>query len=96
MPISISTARSGATNTLVLIASSFTMAWAVRAAQLGNHKGIRILLALTFLGGVGFMCIKTIEYKAKWKHGVFVGSENKYRKDSLKGEGSAGHRQDGV
>src|SRR5580700_5191590 len=78
----------GATNTIVLIASSFTMAWAVRCSQLGYQKALRILLALTFLGGVGFMGIKTIEYEAKWKHHVFVGPENKYRNDSLKGEGS--------
>lgn len=78
----------GATNTLVLIASSFTMAWAVRCSQLGYQKALRILLALTFLGGVGFMGIKTIEYKAKWKHHVFVGSKNRYRSDSLKGEGN--------
>ncbi|MBI1374153.1 MAG: cytochrome c oxidase subunit 3 family protein [Phycisphaera sp.] len=63
----------GFINTLVLIASSFTMAWAVRTAQLNKNKATAVLLALTFLGGCGFMTIKYFEYKAKWDHGIFVG-----------------------
>ena len=71
-------ARWGMINTIVLLASSFTMAWGVRAAQL-NQKGLlQIMLALTFLGGVGFMCIKGIEYNAKWKHYLFPGELNAF------------------
>lgn len=68
----------GGINTGVLIASSFTMAWAVRAAQLGQRNLLRILLALTFLGGVGFMCIKAVEYKSKWEHHIFPGTLNAF------------------
>lgn len=71
-------AKWGMINTIVLLASSFTMAWGVRAAQL-NQKGLlQIMLALTFLGGVGFMCIKGIEYNAKWKHYLFPGELNAF------------------
>ncbi len=60
----------GATNTVVLIFSSLTMAWAVRAAQLGQKKLLVNLLAVTLLCGLAFMVIKTIEYKDKIHHGT--------------------------
>ncbi len=78
----------GAINTVVLLLSSFTMAWGVRAAQLGQKSLLVILLALTLLGGVGFMVIKTIEYAGKWKHvsydspdawySLFIGERNAF------------------
>ena len=64
----------GGINTIVLILSSFTMAWAVRAAQLNQRKLLVTLLALTLLGGFGFMSIKAIEYNHKWKHGLLWGA----------------------
>ncbi len=63
----------GAINTVVLLTSSLTMAWAVRCAQLNYRRGLIVLLALTFLGGCGFMGIKYVEYQAKWKHGLLWG-----------------------
>jgi cytochrome c oxidase subunit III len=60
----------GGINTAVLIASSFTMAWAVRCAQLNQRRGLIILLVLTLLGGCGFLGIKYIEYNHKWKDGL--------------------------
>ncbi|MEM7626154.1 MAG: cytochrome c oxidase subunit 3 [Planctomycetota bacterium] len=72
----------GAVNTIVLLASSFTMAWGVRAAQLGQ-KGILVtMLSLTLLGGAGFMVIKTIEYSSKWEHDLWVGGLNAFYQDS--------------
>lgn len=76
----------GGINTGVLIASSFTMAWAVRAAQLGNRNLLRVLLFLTFLGGVGFMCIKAVEYKSKWEHHIFPGTLNAFNPKTGKPE----------
>lgn len=70
----------GAVNTCILIASSFTMAWAVRLVQINKIRAAVICLILTFLGGVGFMCIKAVEYEHKWKDHVFPGAENKYSK----------------
>lgn len=63
----------GAFNTIVLIASSFTMAWGVRTAQLGRRGPTLILLGLTFLGGVGFMCVKYVEYAHKFHAGIGPG-----------------------
>jgi len=68
----------GAINTAVLLASSFTMAWAVRAAQLGQKQLLVTLLALTFMGGVGFMIIKGIEYQAKFEHALYPGAQNAF------------------
>lgn len=58
--------RLGATNTAVLIASSFTMALAVRSAQLGKRKAIMAFLALTILLGLVFLGIKGVEYHEKY------------------------------
>ena len=64
----------GGTNTVILLCSSLTMAWAVRAAQLGERKLLVVLLALTLLGAMGFLGIKYIEYKEKWEHGLLWGA----------------------
>jgi cytochrome c oxidase subunit 3 len=64
----------GGTNTVILLCSSLTMAWAVRASQLGQRKLLITLLSLTLLGGFGFMGIKYVEYKAKWEHGLLPGT----------------------
>jgi len=64
----------GGTNTVILLCSSLTMAWAVRAAQLGQRRLLILLLSLTICGGFGFMGIKYVEYKAKWEHGLLPGT----------------------
>jgi cytochrome c oxidase subunit III len=56
----------GGINTAVLIASSLTMALAVRQGQLGNGKGIVVFLLLTMLLGGTFLGIKGIEYGHKF------------------------------
>ena len=56
----------GATNTAVLIFSSFTMVLAVRSAKLGLKKPLIIFLILTMLLGVAFLVIKGIEYHTKY------------------------------
>src|SRR5687767_752985 len=68
----------GGINTVVLITSSLTMAWAVRASQLGRQSVLWMCLAATLLGGFGFMAIKAIEYKSKWDEHVFVGAANRF------------------
>jgi len=64
----------GAVNTVVLILSSFTMAWGVTAAQLGQTKLLKFLLSLTIAGGATFMVIKYFEYKAKIDHQTVWGA----------------------
>jgi len=66
----------GAINTVILIASSFTMAWAVRASQLSQRTLMLWLLIATFLGGCGFMGIKAVEYYEKFDHDLWPGQWN--------------------
>jgi cytochrome c oxidase subunit III len=63
----------GALNTVVLIFSSFTMAWAVRAAQLGQTKLLIRLLTITLACAGVFLCVKAVEYKNKWDEGLLPG-----------------------
>ena len=64
----------GALNTAVLIGSSFTMAMAVRAAQLGQRRGTSaFLLGTIALGGV-FLGVKVIEYGHKVHDGFVPGA----------------------
>lgn len=60
----------GALNTVVLIFSSFTIAWAVRAAQLKQIKLLRWLIIATMVCAFVFMGVKYVEYSSKWKHGL--------------------------
>jgi cytochrome c oxidase subunit III len=68
----------GALNTVILISSSLTMAWGVRAAQMNNRGLLIVCLILTLLGAAGFMVVKTVEYSAKWREDVWIGQWNKY------------------
>lgn len=60
----------GAINTAVLIFSSFTMAWAVRNAQLGQKKLLIANLTITIACAFGFLGIKYIEYSHKFHDGL--------------------------
>lgn len=68
----------GGINTAILLASSFTMALAVRAAQLGQQKALVILLLLTLGGGFGFLIIKYQEYTSKFAENIWPGQSNLY------------------
>ncbi len=81
-------ARLGGINTVVLITSSLTMAMAVRAAQLGLKKQIPVLLALTFLGGLGFMCVKYFEYSHKFHDALLPGTHYMLR-EAVEGHGGS-------
>ncbi|MEW6337965.1 MAG: cytochrome c oxidase subunit 3 family protein [Acidobacteriota bacterium] len=63
----------GGINTGVLIFSSLTMAWAVRAAQKGQQRALKWLLAVTIACGFVFLGIKFVEYQHKWKEGLLWG-----------------------
>jgi cytochrome c oxidase subunit 3 len=65
----------GALNTVVLIFSSFTMAWAVRASQLGQRGLLIALLSVTWLCGLTFMGVKYKEYSHKFHDGLLWGTE---------------------
>ena len=58
--------RLGGFNTVVLIASSLTMALAVRSAQTGARKPTVVWLLLTIALGLTFLGVKVIEYAEKF------------------------------
>jgi cytochrome c oxidase subunit 3 len=57
----------GSLNTLVLITSSLTMAMGVWSAETKRQKGLIWSLVLTLILGIGFLGIKTVEYKEKFE-----------------------------
>ena len=63
----------GAINTVVLIVSSVTMAIAVTAAQRGRRWPVIVALGITFLCGVTFMAIKSVEYGHKFHENLVWG-----------------------
>ena len=80
----------GALNTAILIFSSFTMAMAVRQAQLGKNGQVMGLLIVTLLCGFGFLGVKAVEYEAKWKHGLLWGTSFKPVEHGEHGAGATG------
>jgi cytochrome c oxidase subunit III len=64
----------GAINTMVLLASSLTVAWSIRGAQMDNRKVLFWnLVATVCLAGV-FMVIKYFEYTHKFELGIYPGA----------------------
>lgn len=63
----------GAINTAILLLSSFTMAWAVRCAQLGKQRGLINCLVVTMACAFVFLGIKFVEYRTKWEHHMVPG-----------------------
>lgn len=63
----------GATNTIVLLVSSFTAASAVRNAQLGETSKLKMNLFITLLCASAFMGIKYVEYSHKYHAGLLWG-----------------------
>jgi cytochrome c oxidase subunit 3 len=63
----------GTINTAVLICSSFTMALAVRAGQIGQNRLVKIFLCLTIVLGIVFLGIKFTEYYQKFDEHLVPG-----------------------
>ncbi|MEQ1825934.1 MAG: cytochrome c oxidase subunit 3, partial [Pirellula sp.] len=63
----------GAINTGVLLFSSLTMAWAVRAAQLKETKTLIGMLGATLGCAAIFLGVKAVEYSHKWGLGLLPG-----------------------
>lgn len=66
--------RLGALNTVVLIGSSLSAAWAVRLAQLGRRRGLQVAVLVTIALAAAFMVVKYLEYSHKLHHGVGWGA----------------------
>ena len=65
----------GAINTAVLICSSLTAAWSVRAAQLGQRKLMIGCIVVTIACAFGFLGIKYVEYEHKFHEGLLWGEK---------------------
>jgi cytochrome c oxidase subunit 3 len=63
----------GATNTVVLICSSFSMALAVRSAMTGQKRLQITFLSITLALAATFLVIKYFEYSEKIAHGYLPG-----------------------
>ena len=63
-------------NTAVLISSSVTMVMAWASLKLNNFAKYKLYMGLTFLAGVGFLVIKTIEYSEKFEHHYYPSTNN--------------------
>ena len=66
--------RLGALNTLVLLASSFTVALSIHFVQKGENEKVAVLILLTLLCAAIFMVVKYFEYSSKFEHGIFPGA----------------------
>lgn len=64
----------GAVNTLVLLLSSLTMAWAIRGAQMDNRKVLFWNLIATIVLASGFLVVKYFEYGHKFDIGILPGA----------------------
>lgn len=65
----------GATNTIILLTSSFTVVLAVAFLERGKRMWSFFSVLLTILLGLGFLVIKYFEWSAKIHHGLYPGSE---------------------
>ena len=74
----------GALNTAVLLVSSWTMAMAVRCAQLGKQKLLVVFLLYTMLFGATFLGVKAKEYYDKFQENHVPGASFEF-KDKLLG-----------
>ncbi len=63
----------GFINTIVLLTSSLTMALAVRAAQLRDHRWLLINLGLTMVFGAMFLGFKAVEYTSEFEEHLVPG-----------------------
>lgn len=63
----------GFVNTLILLTSSLTMAFGVRASILKQKRMQLVYIGATILLAFGFMGVKTIEYGSKFEHHLFPG-----------------------
>ena len=68
----------GGINTVVLLFSSLTMAWAVRAAQLGDNKTTANCTLITMVCAAAFLGVKAVEYSHKWDVGLLPGNMFSY------------------
>lgn len=58
-------------NTGILLTSSVTIAWARASLRVRNFTSYRVYMALTVLGGTGFLLLKSLEWGEKFAHHLY-------------------------
>lgn len=66
--------RLGGLNTIILLASSLTVALAIRSIQLDDKKWLVRYLLITLGLAIVFLVVKYFEYTDKFSHGIFAGT----------------------
>lgn len=61
----------GCTNTVILLTSSLFAAMAVSAIQMDRRRLAQLLIGGTLLCAAAFLCIKCVEWNAKFAHGLY-------------------------
>lgn len=79
----------GFLNTIILLGSSLSMAMAVRAAQLREHRWLVINLVITMVLGSGFLVVKAFEYHEEYVEHLVPGLDFR-----VHDEGHGGHASD--
>jgi cytochrome c oxidase subunit 3 len=64
----------GAVNTVVLITSSFTVVLGLDAIKRGKARLLEACYGATILLAAIFLCVKYVEYAAKFHHGLYPGT----------------------
>lgn len=76
----------GTINTVVLIASSFTVAWSIHALRRDRRRAALRMLAATMVLGALFLVFKGVEYAGHFGEGVYPGRY--YASADLPGRGA--------
>lgn len=76
----------GTANTVILITSSFCIAWALHAIRESHRRTAALMLAATSLLGITFLVLKGIEYAQHFHEGIYPGVY--YRSTALPAEGA--------
>lgn len=64
----------GATNTMILLTSSLTMALSIAALSRGNKRGSLAMASLTLVFALAFLIIKAFEWEHKFAHDIYPAS----------------------
>jgi cytochrome c oxidase subunit 3 len=83
----------GATNTMVLLTSSLTMAMAVYHAQMKNRRMQMMFLGITILFSFCFLVIKGFEWREKFRDNHVPGPSFQYKIEPNEGHGASAKRQ---
>lgn len=76
----------GTINTVILILSSFTIAWSIHVLRRGRRRAAITMLLLTMLFGSTFLVLKGVEYSHHFSEGIYPGAY--YASTELTGHGS--------